>query len=167
MLKLFQYNWQVRDDWFKWCEDVPEEELLKKRVGGIGSILYTLFHILDAEYSWIYFLQTEQVLDEPPFENYASLSKVKDLSIQFHKVVEPFVTSWTNEMEYLPISFADSNGETRSFRHGEIMRHVIAHEIHHIGQLSIWSRELGKEPVTANLIERGLFDDEKENKHKF
>ncbi|MGQ0423080.1 DinB family protein, partial [Bacillus sp. HC-Mk] len=20
MYTLFQYNWQVRDDWFKWCE---------------------------------------------------------------------------------------------------------------------------------------------------
>ncbi len=47
MLKLFQYNWQVRDDWFTWCEAVSEEELLKKRVGGVGSILYTLFHIAD------------------------------------------------------------------------------------------------------------------------
>ncbi|MDF9530893.1 DinB family protein, partial [Bacillus cereus] len=32
MLKLFQYNWQVRDDWFTLCEDIPDEELLKKRV---------------------------------------------------------------------------------------------------------------------------------------
>ncbi|WP_276575678.1 DinB family protein, partial [Bacillus cereus group sp. BfR-BA-01524] len=31
--------------------------------------------------------------------------------------------------------------------HGEIIRHVIVHEIHHIGQLSIWAREIGKEPV--------------------
>ncbi|GAA0596805.1 hypothetical protein GCM10009001_11160 [Virgibacillus siamensis] len=50
MLKLFEYNWQVRDDWFTWCEALPEEELLKKRIGGIGSIMYTLFHIVDVEY---------------------------------------------------------------------------------------------------------------------
>ena len=53
MLKLFEYNWQVREEWFTWCEDVPEEELLNNRVGGVGSILYTLFHIIDVEYSWI------------------------------------------------------------------------------------------------------------------
>ncbi|MDQ0116622.1 putative damage-inducible protein DinB [Paenibacillus harenae] len=38
MLKLFEYNWQVRQDWFAWCQDVSEEELLKKRTGGIGGI---------------------------------------------------------------------------------------------------------------------------------
>lgn len=51
MYTLFQYNWQVRDDWFKWCEQLSEEVLLRKRVGGVGSILETLFHIVDVEYS--------------------------------------------------------------------------------------------------------------------
>ena len=27
---------------------------------------------------------------------------------------------------------------------GEVMQHVIAHEIHHMGQLSVWARELGQ-----------------------
>lgn len=31
------------------------------------------------------------------------------------------------------------------------MRHAIAHEIHHIGQLSIWARELGRKPVSVTL----------------
>lgn len=35
------------------------------------------------------------------------------------------------------------------------MRHTIALEIHHIGQLSIWARELGRNPVSANLIGLG------------
>lgn len=26
---------------------------------------------------------------------------------------------------------------------------------HHIGQMSVWSRELGRAPVSANFIERG------------
>ncbi|RFU68434.1 DinB family protein [Bacillus sp. V59.32b] len=158
MLKLFQYNWQVREDWFTWCEAVPEEELLKKRVGGVGSILFTLFHIVDVEYSWILGLQGEPEPKEPPFETYASLQKVKDLSRQYHREVEPFVTSWTNEMESRTLSETDSQGETVSFRHGEIMRHVIAHEIHHIGQLSVWAREIGRKPVTANMIGRRLFN---------
>jgi uncharacterized damage-inducible protein DinB len=41
---------------------------------------------------------------------------------------------------------------------GEIMRHVIAHEIHHMGQLSVWARELGREPVSANVIGKGLIE---------
>lgn len=152
MEPLFQYNWQVRDDWFSWCEDVPEEELLKTRVGGLEGILKTLFHIVDVEYSWIRVLQGKTEFDEP-FEAYSSLAKVRDLSRQFHAEVEPFVKSWTSEMEFNNLTFQD--GDT--FKHGEVMRHVIAHEIHHIGQLSVWSREIGRQPITADLIDRGLF----------
>ncbi|WP_123040477.1 DinB family protein [Cohnella candidum] len=156
MLKLFEYNWQVRQDWFNWCQDVSEEELLKKRTGGIGGILHTLFHIADVEFSWISGLQGKPEFTDP-FDSYASLQKVKDLSARFHNEIRPFVMSWTPEMEFKELSELTSKGETVIFKYGEIMRHVIAHEIHHIGQLSVWSREVGKFPVTADFIRRGLF----------
>ncbi|KEQ25988.1 DinB family protein [Paenibacillus tyrfis] len=156
MLKLFEYNWQVRQDWFAWCQDVSEEELLKKRTGGTGGILHTLFHVADVEFSWISGLQGKPDFTEP-FESYASLQKVTDLSAKFHEEVRPFVMSWTNEMELKDLSELTPKGEPVIFKYGEIMRHVIAHEIHHIGQLSVWSREVGNVPVTANFIRRGLF----------
>lgn len=57
MQALFQYNWLIREDWYQWCEDVAEEELLLVRTGGVGGILHTLFHIIDVEWSWIRLLQ--------------------------------------------------------------------------------------------------------------
>ncbi|MEK5166308.1 DinB family protein [Paenibacillus sp. FSL R5-0527] len=150
MLRMFQYNWQVRDEWFAWCEDLPEEELLRKRVGGVGSILETLFHIADVEWSWIRVIQGKPDFQEP-FEQYNTLAKAKALSAEFHKEVADFLDTWTDDMEGLPVTDG-----TRHFTAGEILRHVIAHEIHHIGQLSVWSRELGRAPVSANFIERGI-----------
>nr|WP_301282466.1 hypothetical protein [Bacillus atrophaeus] len=41
MSKLFAFNWQVREEWLPWCEQISEEELLKSRTGGMGSILKT------------------------------------------------------------------------------------------------------------------------------
>ena len=74
MYTLLQYNWQVRDDWFKWCEQLSAEELLRKRVGGVGSILATLFHIVDVEYSWISAIQGKED-SEPQFKDYQSIKK--------------------------------------------------------------------------------------------
>ncbi|WP_156575701.1 DinB family protein [Bacillus luti] len=152
MYTLFQYNWQVRDDWFKWCEQLSEEELLRKRVGGVGSILETLFHIVDVEYSWICDLKGKEV-DEPKFKDYQSIQKVKALSDLYNKDLEEFVQSWTESLEnqILNVSWTD-----KEYRYGEVLRHVIVHEIHHIGQLSIWARELNLQPISANLIGRGL-----------
>ncbi|MFD1412292.1 DinB family protein [Oceanobacillus jeddahense] len=166
MLKLFQYNWQVRDDWFTWCESISEEELVKRRIGGLGSILHNMFHIIDVEYMWMSALQGLSVPEEPSFENYANLAKLKGFSKQSQRRIEPFLVSWTSDMESQILSEADFTREpvsprekgyrqcVTSSKHGEIIRHVLVHEIHHIGQLSVWARELGREPVSANL--RGL-----------
>jgi len=156
MLKLFEYNWQVRKDWFDWCDSVTEEELLKKRTGGLGGILYTLYHIVDVEYAWISGLQGK-IPRMPTFGDCASVQKLQDFSARSHAEIAPFIYAWSSEMENQMLSDQNDDGEWESFKYGEIMRHVIAHEIHHIGQLSVWSREIGKQPVTANLIRRGLF----------
>lgn len=156
MQKMFHYNWAVRNDWYKWCEDVKEEELLLKRTGGVGGILHTLFHIIDVEWSWVRLLQGKDDFQED-FENYKSLEKVMRLDRQFKTEVEEFVLAWNDEMESSLLKIPRSDGSVETFTWGEIMRHIIAHEIHHIGQISVWSREIGKEPVTANVIGRNLF----------
>ena len=155
MEMLFRYNWMVREEWFKWCENIPEEELLKVRTGGVGGILHTLFHIIDVEWSWIQIMKGEPDFQES-FDDYRSLQLVRELSTKFHQDVEPFVFNWSTQLEENVLEEKLPNGEIERSTWGEIMRHTIAHEIHHIGQLSVWSREIGEKPVSANLLWRDL-----------
>lgn len=155
MLALFQYNWQIRNEWFKWCEQVSTEELLRKRVGGVGGILETLYHIVEVEYSWIRDLQAKPAF-AGTFHDYATLDQVRYLSTTFQAEVEKFLQTWSNEMENWILILQEKDGTFRKFTFGEVLRHVIVHEIHHIGQLSIWARELGIKPVSPNFIGRGL-----------
>lgn len=161
MLRLFEYNWQVRKDWFDWCDSVTEKELLEKRTGGPGSILYTLFHIIDVEHSWISVLQGKPEPQEPPFLDYANVKKLREYSARCHEEIAPFIYAWNSSMETRILEDGNPTIKSESFKYGEIMRHVLAHEIHHIGQLSVWSREIGKQPINANVIRRGLFDHHK------
>lgn len=155
MQTFFKYNWLVRKDWYRWCEELSEVELLRKRTGGMESILKTLFHIVDVEWSWIRVLQGKDDFQED-FEHYNSLDKVRELDAKFHIEVENFVNKWEDRMENKLFYDTLPDGRIETDTWGEVMRHVIAHEIHHIGQLSIWARELGKKPISANLIGRGL-----------
>ncbi|MFX3672937.1 MAG: DinB family protein [Paenisporosarcina sp.] len=155
MQTMFQYNWMVREEWFKWCEEIQLEELLKIRTGGVGGILHTLFHIIDVEWSWIRVMQGKPDFQES-FTNYQSIDQVKQLEKQFKKEVEEFVLAWESDLENKHFQEVRQDGSIEIFTWGEIMRHMIAHEIHHIGQLSVWSREIGKQPVSANLIGKGL-----------
>ena len=155
MKTLFHYNWLVREEWYQWCEEVSEEELLKKRTGGIGGILETLFHILDVEWSWIRVLQGKSDF-KGTFADYNSLEKIRELDARFKAEVEEFVANWDSSMEDRVLVSADKDGSEYRDRWGEVMRHIIAHEIHHMGQLSVWSRELKREPVSADLMGRDL-----------
>ena len=160
MKTLFQYNWKVREDWYKWCEEVPLEELLKIRTGGVGGILHTLFHIIDVEWSWIQIMQGKPDYQES-FDDFQSLEKVKELDAAFKKDVEGFVRAWDPGMESNFLQETRQDGTIEILTWGEIMRHALAHEIHHVGQLSVWAREIGIKPVSANLIGRGLTGDQK------
>lgn len=147
----------VREQWYEWCESISEEELLRARTGGVGSILKTLFHIVDVEWSWIQVLQGKPDFQED-FEQYKSLQLVRELDAKFRSDVEPFVLSWHEGLEWNVLEDHLAEGRVVTDAWGEVMRHVIAHEIHHVGQLSVWAREIGKKPVSANLIGKGLMD---------
>ncbi|MGE5702679.1 MAG: DinB family protein [Clostridia bacterium] len=157
MVILFHYNWQVRDQWFDWCSKLDEKELIRERVGGVGSILRTLYHIVDVEQSWLRALQG--IPDYPDdFPAYATLSKIKELSAACRPNLQEFLFDWTAEMDRRIYSgIHPVTKEPFSYRFGEVIRHVIAHEIHHIGQLSVWARELGLEPISPNVIGRNLY----------
>ncbi|WP_172370427.1 DinB family protein [Sporosarcina jiandibaonis] len=150
MMKFFEYNWQVRDEWFNWCKQLTPEDLLKDRIGGVGSILYTLFHIIDVEYSWIRAILGE-VDVVVQFNDYNTLEKVKSLSDTLRNEILKFIQSNPDEScsKLVSVSWDEA-----TYTRGEILHHIVAHEIHHVGQLSVWARELELSPVSANFIGR-------------
>ncbi|WP_110927768.1 DinB family protein [Bacillus massiliglaciei] len=152
MIHFFEYNWQVRDEWFEWCEQLTAEELLQDRIGGAGSILYTFFHIIDVENSWIRGIQGKEdaVFD---FNNYKTLEKVKTLSNTLRDEIAAFLKTCLDEKHDEMVTVPWDEGE---YSQDAILHHIIAHEIHHIGQLSVWARDLERTPVSANFIGRQL-----------
>ncbi|MED0667532.1 DinB family protein [Bacillus badius] len=152
MKSFFEYNWQVRDEWLNWCDQLTTEELLKDRIGGAGSILYTLFHIIDVEYSWLRGIQNkEDVVFE--FDDYKTLVKVKALSNTLRYELVEFLKSHLDDGQD---GFVTVPWDEDEYTKNEILHHIIAHEIHHIGQLSVWAREMELTPVSANFIGRKL-----------
>lgn len=152
IIKFFEYNWQVRDEWFNWCNQLTIKELLKERSGGLGNILYTLFHIVDVEYSWIRGIQgKEDIVFQ--FADYHTLEKVKFLSEQSQIEIVEFLKT---NVEGLKEKLVSVPWDEDKYTVDDILHHIITHEIHHIGQLSVWARELELSPVSANFIGRKL-----------
>ena len=152
MLTLFQYNWQVREEWLQWCRGISATELVMERTGGMGSFRLTLLHIIDVEYSWVRALMEKSDI-EIDFTAYNTIDEIENLSIKLQQENWAYLTEWIQDTENQMVYAAWLD---QSFTKGEIIRHIIVHEIHHIGQLSIWAREIGMKPVSANFIDRGL-----------
>jgi uncharacterized damage-inducible protein DinB/NTP pyrophosphatase (non-canonical NTP hydrolase) len=150
MRRLFEHNRVTRHDWLAWCADVEEDELLKTRPGGQRSILANLFHVVDVEYSWLAYVCGRPEFDEP-FERYSSLSAIVALDRRLRPEVASMLDFALVDMGrslYLPWA----PGETATVE--EILAHTAVHEVHHMGQISVWAREIGRRPVSANLIGR-------------
>ncbi|RSK31910.1 DinB family protein [Bhargavaea beijingensis] len=152
MIPFFEYNWQVRDEWFAWCSRLPEEELVGPRTGGVGSILKTLFHIIDVEYSWIRGIQGKEDIVFG-YADYDTLEKVRSLSDRCRGEVTEFLKGYGEGRNEKVVRVPWDEEE---YTVDEVMHHLIAHEIHHIGQLSVWARELDLTPVAAHYVGRSL-----------
>lgn len=104
------------------------------------------------EYSWLRGIQgKEDVVVR--FADYNSLEKVKYLSDTFRKEIAEFLKANLDDLKEEVVSVP---WDEDKYTVDEILHHVIAHEIHHIGQLSVWSRELEQQPISANFIGRVL-----------
>lgn len=153
---LFKYNWEIRHKWFDWAKQLSKEELLQKHHGGLNSILRTLFHIVDVEQRWIARLE-ERTEIRYNFEEFQALDKVMDFSKSRQVTTEAFLNQIDKPELNKKLNYINGEGNACSYYYLEVLNHMIAHEIHHVGQLSIWSRELNKEPVSANLIGLNLY----------
>lgn len=152
MKSMIAYSWEVRDEYFELLKNIPKEELSKEKNAGVGSILKTLFHVIDVEYSWFRAMNKEIDI-EIQFEDFNDLQLLKELSNQYRIELSEYVENWSH-IEENEIVKASWKNET--FTKGEIFRHIIAHEIHHIGQLSVWLRELDHKPASSNFIGRNI-----------
>ncbi|WP_253186959.1 DinB family protein [Paenibacillus sp. GP183] len=81
------------------------------------------------------------------------MNSVIELSNNYRNELKEYLEQWKidNENEIVKPSWMSD-----TYKKGELLRHVIAHEIHHIGQLSIWARELGITQISTDFIGRDI-----------
>lgn len=155
MKSLLLYNWEVRDEYIRIFEGLPIEELAKDRHVGQGSILRTLVHIIDVEYSWMCAItgKPEILFD---VAEYGDLQSITALSNRLKDEIREDLSNL--DMSRLEQDYVTPPWMTEPLSKAEILKHLIIHEIHHVGQLSLWVRELGLTPSNGNFIGRDFIN---------
>ncbi|XXM71113.1 DinB family protein [Lysinibacillus sphaericus] len=153
MINLFSYNWQVREEWFEWCKALPEEELIKPRIGGMGCILHNLLHVINCERIWISQLSGSPSAPKE-YHDSQTLEEMIDYSYRTKISTTNLLKIENAALNEKTLSIKTRKGNTYDFPFKKVLLHIVTHEVHHIGQLSVWAREIGKEPVSSDLIFR-------------
>lgn len=81
------------------------------------------------------------------------LKRFNSLSDKLHIEIVEFLKTNLDDLKEQSVSVP---WDEAKYAVNDILHHIIAHEIHHIGQLSVWSRELELQPVSSNFVGREL-----------
>ena len=119
------------------------------------SIQETLIHIVDCELLWLNSMVEKTILYETR-NSINSLEDIRAYSAFVKSHTAYFIQHLLSEYDNKIIEVKRRDGTLLNFTQKKILAHMITHEIHHIGQLSVWARELQLKPVSSDLIIRNF-----------
>jgi uncharacterized damage-inducible protein DinB len=142
--EIFAHWKTVRKGLLKVLGMFEEDELHYQPYEGAWSVGEILLHIANAEEGWFRYAVTKE-FDEWPgnhtLDNYPTFESIQALLIEIHNWTETYLSGLTQEDYYRDVSLPwDEN-----IHLGWIIWHVLEHEIHHRGELSLILGLLGRE----------------------
>ncbi|MEW6716120.1 MAG: DinB family protein [Chloroflexota bacterium] len=142
--ELFSHWTLVRRGLFETIDKFRDEDLSFVPFEGCWSVGEIMLHIADAEEGWFRYGVTRELDDWPggfTLQDYPNLTAIKNLLTEVHDRTEAYLG--TLELADLSKKLQMPWGVTVSL--GWEIWHVLEHEIHHRGELSLILGILGRE----------------------
>jgi uncharacterized damage-inducible protein DinB len=141
---LFSHWRLIRKGLISVIEEFEESELIYQPYSDSWPVGQIMVHIANAEEGWFRYAVTKELPEWPSqlqFENYPTREKILDVLAEVHEKTERYLETLTEE----DLSSTILAPWEESFPLGWIFWHVIEHEVHHRGELSLILGILGKE----------------------
>ncbi|MFN2114320.1 MAG: DinB family protein [Anaerolineae bacterium] len=146
-MNLSEYfgHWkQVRGELLETIDKFEDDELLFVPYEGAWPVAKVMLHIADAERGWFRHVVRRETEEWPPqskLEDYPSREAIKALLTEVHDDTEAYLESLDFDERKTLIEAPWGPMITL----GWIVWHVLEHEIHHRGELSLMLGMLGRE----------------------
>jgi uncharacterized damage-inducible protein DinB len=141
--EIYQQWEQVRADLLATIDMFHEDELTFVPFEGSWPVGQIMLHIADCEDNWLYGVAQQQI--EPwifyNLSDYPNRSVIKKLLDRAHHRTAAFL----DRLETADLDKKYPTPEGQPYRLGWIIWHVLEHEIHHRGELSLALGLLGRE----------------------
>jgi uncharacterized damage-inducible protein DinB len=138
----------VRDSLLETIDKFTEDDLVYVPFDGFFSVRRLMLHIAHEEYGEINYGVTGELGEWPAeysIEDYPTLESIKALLQEVHDLTEAYLMT-LNDVD-LEVDIEAPWGMT--FRQGDMIMHVLEHEIHHRAELSFILGTLGREGLDA------------------
>ena len=146
VVKLLEYNRDVRHRFFDALAKLPWEELVKNREASFHSIRNIFIHTLNATDFWLDFLLKEKLYVHLRFDTYESMEYIED----YMKQVEARLERYTSRLDLQGLnaeySVKNDAGETITVTAEDVLIHIFEEEVHHRGELIGLLWQMGVEP---------------------
>jgi uncharacterized damage-inducible protein DinB len=142
--RLFAHWTEVRGGLLAIIDKFDDAELAYRPFDTSWSAGQVMLHIANAEEGWFRCVVTRELAEWPSdytLETYPTVEAIKALLTEVHGRTSAYLTKLT--LADLERSVEASWGETLSL--GWVIWHVLEHEIHHRGELSLILGLLGRE----------------------
>jgi uncharacterized damage-inducible protein DinB len=161
---FYDYLVRSRRDLFTFLRSLPDETISRDVIPGkrFHSIKDLVIHIPIIEDSWLH----EDILkDQPVWEKTSGFPQNFEQEYHAHQSLEWMLEYWLSvqnstlayleklepEMLKAEISMAQKTGQ-EIFSVGDVLWHVMQHEVRHTAQIMLLARQLGFDPPQLDLI---------------
>jgi len=141
--QIFSHWNQVRDDLLSTIDMFKEDELMFVPFTGSWSVGKIMLHIADCENYWLHFVVRHEIEEWSYYDlvNHPTTPAIKEVLESVRNKTMPFLDS-LDESD-LDEVYKTPEGEAFTLRW--IIWHVLEHEVHHRGELSLVLGLLGRQ----------------------
>jgi uncharacterized damage-inducible protein DinB len=146
VVKLLEYNRDVRHRYFDALAKVPWKELVKNREASFHSLRNIFIHTLNATDFWLDFLLKEKLYVHRRFDAYESMECIEN----YMKQVEARLERYTSRLDLQGLnaeySVKNDAGESITVTAEDVLIHIFEEEVHHRGEVIGLLWQMGVEP---------------------
>lgn len=128
------------------------EQLTRDLKNSFPSVLDTLVHIYDAEWTWLQRWKGVAPGELPPGAPFATLAALEARWTEMELEQAQFLERLTGDMLGRTLSYTNRRGQPRSYPLWQPILRVVNHSTYHRGQITTMLRQLGAKPVSTDLV---------------
>lgn len=149
---LYAYNRWANRRILKASAQLDDEEFNRNLNSSFPSIGQTLAHVVAADWLWLSRWRGKSPPDLPDSWDLSSLPKIRREWGAIEDDRSTFLAGLSAEDLMEDLSYKNTSGLEHRAPLWQLLRHVVNHSTYHRGQLTTMIRQLGREPISTDLV---------------